>query len=287
MFGFTQIEPGLDVFNLIVESDRERVREKIKHLIEGYGDTNSEYMALRKNGSKFPVLIYSTTVIKENHPVGFRGVVVDISELKLAEEKIQQSEKKYRELFHINNDGIAIYVTGEDQESKSLVEMNEAVHNMLGYTREEMFRLFPVIFESELTKEELQLHLTELESQGVTNFETVLVHKDGHFVNAEISEQLIQYEGQTAFMNIIRDVTDRKQHENELQAIATLSAALRAAPSRSEMLPVIVDQIASLIKCDSVDIEIIEPQAGDTVVEAAYGLWKPLDWHKAKEGNRT
>jgi PAS domain S-box-containing protein len=210
--------------------------------------------------------------------------VVDISELKLAEEKIQLSEKKYRELFHINNDGIAIYVTGPSQESKSLVEMNEAVYKLLGYSREEMFRLFPEILESELTKEELQLRQTELESRGVTNFETFLVHKSGHNVNVEITKQLIQYEGQTAVMNIIRDVTERKQHENELRAIATLSAALRAAPSRSEMLPVIVDQIASLINCDLVDIEIIEPQAGDTIVEAAFGVWKPLIGTRQKKG---
>jgi PAS domain S-box-containing protein len=276
MFGFTQIEPGQNVFTMVVQSDRERVQDKVKHMIEGLGDTNSEYMALHKNGSTFPVLIYSTTVIKDNHPVGFRGVVVDISELKLAEEKIQQSDKKYRELFHINNDGIAIYFKGADQGSKTLVEMNEAVHNMLGYTREELFRFFPAIFEFELTKAEFHLHQDELESQGITNFETVLVHKDGHFVNVEFTVQLIQYEGQSAVMNIIRDVTERKQHEYELQAIATLSAALRAAPSRSEMLPVIVDQIASLINCDLVDIEIIEPISGDTIVEAAFGVWKPL-----------
>jgi PAS domain S-box-containing protein len=284
MFGYTQIETGLTVFNLIVETDRERVREKIKHLIEGLGDTNSDYTALRKDGSTFPVLIYSTTVVKDNQLIGFRGVVVDISELKLAKEKIQQSEKKYRELFHINNDGIAIYITGPDRASKSLVELNEAVYKMLGYTREEMFRLFPEGLESELTNAELQLRQTELESHGVINFETVLVHKDGRLVNVEITEQLIQYEGQTAVMNIIRDVTERKQHESELQAIATLSAALRAAPSRSEMLPVIVDQIASLIKCDLVDIEIIEPPSGDTVVEAAFGVWKPLIGTRQKKG---
>ncbi len=284
MFGFTQIEPGLTVFNLVEQSERDRVRDKIKHLIEGLGDTNSEFMALQKNGSTFPVLIYSTTVIKDNYPVGFRGVVVDISELKLAEEKIQQSEKKYRELFHINNDGIAIYLKGAYQKSINLVEMNEAVHKMLGYSREEMFRLFPAILESELIKAELQPHQYELESLGVTNFETALVHKEGHHVNVEFTMQLIQYEGQAAVMNIIRDVTERKQHENELQAIATLSAALRAAPSRSEMLPVLVDQIASLINCDLVDIEIIEPLAGDTIVEAAYGVWKPMIGTRQKKG---
>jgi PAS domain S-box-containing protein len=284
MFGYSKIEPDLSVFNLIVESDRDRARGRINRLIKGHGDTNSEYTAVRKNGSTFPVLIYSTNVIKDNQIVGFRGVVVDISEQKIAEEKIQQSEKKYRELFQFNNDGIAISVTGEDQGSIRLVELNEAVHNMLGYSREELFRFFPDVLEYQLKKSDLQLHQIDPESHGISSYETVLYHKDGHKVNVEISGQFIQYEGQTAIMNIIRDITDRKQHEYELQAIASLSAALRAAPSRSEMLPVIVEQIASLINCDTADIEIIEPQTGDTILEAAYGLCKPLIGTRQKKG---
>jgi putative nucleotidyltransferase with HDIG domain len=74
-------------------------------------------------------------------------------------------------------------------------------------------------------------------------------------------------------MNIVRDITERKQHENELHAIAALSAALRSAGSRAEMLPVIVQQLGNLLACDCASIAIIDPQTQEAVVEAAAGDW--------------
>ncbi|MGB8648746.1 MAG: PAS domain S-box protein [Anaerolineae bacterium] len=80
------------------------------------------------------------------------------------------------------------------------------------------------------------------------------------------------------------DITERKQRERELQAIAALSAALRTAATRTDMLPIIVQQIVSLLDCDSVTIEIIDPQTGDSVVEAAHGAWAPLVGSRQKSG---
>jgi GAF domain-containing protein len=112
--------------------------------------------------------------------------------------------------------------------------------------------------------------------KGTANFEAALMHKDGHTVFAEFTGQLIQYEGKPAIMNIVRDITERKNHENELRAIATLSAALRTAATRAEMLPVIVSQMVLLLNCETASIEIIDPLTGEAVTEAAHGLWKAL-----------
>ncbi len=139
-----------------------------------------------------------------------------------------------------------------------------------------MLKLTPMMLEPNTTQEQLLFRQSEFESKGTANFETVLLHKNGHPVFTEFTAQLIQFEDKPAIMNIVRDITERKQRENELQAIASLSAALRTAPTRAEMLPVIIEQLIVLLDCETVSIEIIDPLTGDAVTEVAHGAWKSL-----------
>ncbi len=199
-----------------------------------------------------------------------------------AEERILQSEKKFRELFQVNKDGIAIFQVNPHGPPGTFVELNDAAPKMLGYTRAEMLRLTPMDLEPFATQAQLRARTSEFDSQGIVNFETVLLHKDGHPVPTEFTAQMIQYEDQPAIMNIVRDISERKQRENELQAIASLNAALRTAGTRAEMLPVIVSQLVALLNCETVSIEITDPLSGDVVTEAAHGAWAAIPGTRKK-----
>src|SRR3990172_13104262 len=71
----------------------------------------------------------------------------------------------------------------------------------------------------------------------------------------------------------ITDITERKQRERELEAIATVSAALRKAATRAEMLPIILDQLVSLLEAGAASFDAVDPMTGDVVVELARGAW--------------
>lgn len=90
--GYTQedIENGLNAFQLFIPEDRSKVRENIKKIISGVKSFGNEYTALRKDGSKFPVIVYSSPVINGNKITGLRGIVVDITEYKRAEEILNE-----------------------------------------------------------------------------------------------------------------------------------------------------------------------------------------------------
>jgi len=75
-------------------------------------------------------------------------------------------------------------------------------------------------------------------------------------------------------LSITRDVTERLQRERELQAIADFSLALRAAPTRTEMLPIILAQIVTVLQVENASIEMLDPHTGDAVVELGYGNWQ-------------
>ncbi len=72
-----------------------------------------------------------------------------------------------------------------------------------------------------------------------------------------------------------RDVTERQQHEMELQVIAALSQALRSAVTRAEMLPIIINQTVSLLQVDSANLEILDTNTGDSITAAVYGKFTP------------
>jgi HD-GYP domain-containing protein (c-di-GMP phosphodiesterase class II) len=68
-----------------------------------------------------------------------------------------------------------------------------------------------------------------------------------------------------------RDVTARHQREDELQAIASVSAVLRAAPTRAEMIPAILDHLTALFGAQGSALGARNPATGETIIELARG----------------
>ncbi len=100
-YGYTQadIDEGLNCFDIIVPEDRQRLLQSLADMVAGNSRDDSEYTIEKKNGDTVPVLIYGDLVHDQDQPVGVRGVMVDISERKKAEQAISQ---KNRELFTLN-----------------------------------------------------------------------------------------------------------------------------------------------------------------------------------------
>jgi PAS domain S-box-containing protein len=84
-------EQGLNVMDLIVEEDRPRAKRNFERTLEGEERGGAEFTALRKDGTTFPFVIYSNAISYGETVVGIRGIAVDISVQKEAEE----NEKKY------------------------------------------------------------------------------------------------------------------------------------------------------------------------------------------------
>lgn len=89
-FGYTreEFEAGVNVMQAIVPADRLRAREDIDKAMRGEGPTGHEYEALRKDGTTFPVTIYSSRIIRNGRVAGLRGIIIDVTERKQAEKKL-------------------------------------------------------------------------------------------------------------------------------------------------------------------------------------------------------
>ncbi len=95
MFGYSQedIENGLNILELIVEEERSLSRDKIKDVLSGQV-SGDDYTAQRSDKSIFPIILYSNPIIHNKIHEGFRGIIIDISDLKNAEDKIVASLKE-------------------------------------------------------------------------------------------------------------------------------------------------------------------------------------------------
>jgi PAS domain S-box-containing protein len=89
-----------------IPEDRSRLQQNVRDLLRGKGSSPHEYTALRQDGTTFPVLVYSTPIIRQNKIVGLRGINVDITERKRMEAelqgKLQELEKANQRLKELD-----------------------------------------------------------------------------------------------------------------------------------------------------------------------------------------
>jgi PAS domain S-box-containing protein len=88
-------ERGLQALQMLVPEDRVRAAQDISRTMGGES-SGHEYQALRRDGSTFPVLIHSTPIIRDGRPTGLRGLMVDITDRKRAEEEREWMQERLR-----------------------------------------------------------------------------------------------------------------------------------------------------------------------------------------------
>jgi PAS domain S-box-containing protein len=104
-FGYSIEEVFLADFNFLNifdDLDKPRVIKNIESLLKEGGHLSNEYTALKKNGEKFPVIVYSAPIFTEDVIIGIRGVMVDITERKNNELKIAKNLRQQEILSSIS-----------------------------------------------------------------------------------------------------------------------------------------------------------------------------------------
>ncbi len=92
MFRYTgeDIRNGINIFDTIASVNREQAARAF-HLVAEEGakpKISTEYQALRKDGSTFPVAIFSSPILHNGRLTGVRGILMDITDIKRAEEEL-------------------------------------------------------------------------------------------------------------------------------------------------------------------------------------------------------
>jgi PAS domain S-box-containing protein len=79
----------LSIFNMIVPENRTLAEEQFQRILQGMKTEGTELTGLRKDGSTFPVVVYTAANIRDGEVLGARGTVVDITRLKHVEAELR------------------------------------------------------------------------------------------------------------------------------------------------------------------------------------------------------
>lgn len=190
-----------------------------------------------------------------------------------AQAALQISETRYRRLFETAQDGILIL----DADTGRITDVNPFLMKMLGYSHGEFLgkQLWEIGPFKDIAAARTAFH--ELQTTGYIRYEDLpLEASDGRRLNVEFVSNVYWVDQQRVIQCNIRDITDRKQREHVLEAVAQTATALRAASTRAEMQTIIVHQAASLLRSNNVALIMLEPVTGETSVAAGQGL--AADW---------
>jgi len=216
-----------DWLEAVYPGDRQRVAEAAfsKQTQQAYDEV---YRIVRPNGSirwirdrAFPLHNSAGGVYR------LVGVATDITELKQIELELSRREAQYHEVFSAVTEGLIIRTWDE-----TIVEVNPAFCQMLGYTREEALRLKTEDFIAPDTLPLFRIYLDSIRAGHPFRYEGCLRRKDGSLIMVEANGTTLQYNGRPHQLGAIRDITERKKLEEQflraqrMEAVGALAAGI-------------------------------------------------------------
>jgi len=153
-------------------------------------------------------------------------VVRDITERKLVDQALSESEERFRVLFEHAADGILLLEIAEN-EVPLIRDANSAILKSLGYERDELIgQPVTVIDASPAPEEEVaERRRGVLSGTGVV-FEVKHRRRDGTVLDFECSARELRIGSRTYAISVERDVTARKHAEEALRAEKQLADSI-------------------------------------------------------------
>jgi PAS domain S-box-containing protein len=202
---------------MVHEEDRGAVKEQAVHTLSGEKVEPLEHRIVRKDGAirwvrNTPVPNFDS----QGRLLFYDGLIRDITDHKVAEEALRESEANYRLLFSAESDAIVVV----DAETMGIVDANEAALSLYGYQRDELLGLRALELSAEPEKTAAHIKKVALgKPSEVFPGPAQRLHKrkNGMTFPAEISSGVYALENRQIVCTIIRDITERKRMEKALE----------------------------------------------------------------------
>jgi PAS domain S-box-containing protein len=211
VFGWSPNElDNLSIYSIFAPEDVDNVKNNLVRRIQGENIGSNEYLALRKNGTTFPALVYVNIIYKEGKPESMRGVMVDIT-------TIREAQKEIRKLLHaIEQSPNTIVITDING---NIEYVNPHFTQLTGYTKQETIGKNPNVLKSGKMAENIYTVLWETIKSGCTwKGEFINKKKNGelYWEYATISPVKDKKGNIINFIAVKEDITERKKLEQQL-----------------------------------------------------------------------
>jgi PAS domain S-box-containing protein len=167
-----------------------------------------------------------------------------LSSLSTVNNQLTESENKYSTLVESSSDGI-ILIT-----NKVVTYANPRLLQMIGLTREEYLGK---TYGSSVIPENRDWVTTQFNNRlsgkpAEDSYESAIMHKSGRRIPVEVSAKVIKLNQQDCMMIVLRDITERKEAEKELDRLFQKEKTLRQdleeeARTRSQFISVLAHEL--------------------------------------------
>jgi PAS domain S-box-containing protein len=156
----------------------------------------------------------------------YEGMIEDITEQKKAEEKLKESEEKYRTLVEGSLAGTYIFQDGKFK------FVSGQILSIFGFTPQEVLNTRKIleIVHPEDRKKVIKLFTSNLRGDiSKSGFQFRIIKKNGEIAWVEVLNNLINYEGKPALLGTMLDITDRIKAEQRNRIMSQLLLSLNDA----------------------------------------------------------
>jgi len=208
---------GLNAFQMFAPEDHDRARQTMQRILSGEKSRGDEYTVQRKDGSTFPAVVDAAPIMRENKPVGLRGVVIDITKRKRMEDELRATGDRLQ--FLLSSSPAMIYTAKAYGDCRTTF-VSENFKDMLGYDSRELLEV-PNFWVNHIHPED-RTRTLEAErrvlKEGCGNYEYRFQHKDGTYRWMREEARLVRDATGNPLETIGYwiDITDQKHAEEEL-----------------------------------------------------------------------
>jgi len=207
-----------DLLKLLDEDTREIMANPLERVLKEniiIGRSNHTIL-INRDGREISI-DHSSSPLRDDkgRVTGAVLIIQDISERKISETALKESENKFRNLFDFATDAIFVQSL-----NGRIISVNNQACKLLGYTKVELLSLkFSDLINENIIDNTFVIY-SSLKEKGNYQFETQYRKKDGSFVDVEISMRLIKLLDEEVVQLFVRDISERKLAQEKINMLA-------------------------------------------------------------------
>jgi|GEM_PF-6921642 len=198
-----------ELFRRIDPQDYDLVKAQIALSIASEQSCQLDYRVLQPDGSSRWLRVSGGRYTDDHgNVVGLSGVSQDITEQKLAQQKIRRSQERFSKAFHANP--IPTAITTPDV-SRTYIDVNESWANLFGYAPHELIGQSSLKVDTWVNPDDPERVRSTYEAQGsVRDMEIWRKARDGKKILVHMTIETIEIEDDNHWLVMLRDVTEHK-----------------------------------------------------------------------------
>ena len=216
-----------------IPSESHHLFPKFVNAVRETGHVHLEAIGQKRDGTRMNVDIHGVRMSHLGKPA-LMAILRDVKQHKDAVKEIKIKEEQYAAVFNTTSDGMALWTTQGE-----LVDVNPACCALHGMSKEDLLKAELTEFVPPESMPILMNLMANVRQGRSYKDEAIATHKDGRIFNLDVRGEPVTFRGEPHILLIIRDISEQKQHEEDLRKSedlfrATVEAALDCIVSMDE-----------------------------------------------------